>query len=155
MRLVIGLGGNLGDRLATLRGAVAATRLHFDVQAVSPLYETAPVGGAPQPAYLNAAMLLETNLVPELVLDRLLEIERSFGRVREERWGARTLDLDLLWIEGISVASAQLTVPHPELHRRRFALLPLLDLVPGATDPRTGLPYTLPEGEMRLYSDTL
>lgn len=143
MRLdcVIGLGSNLGDRARTLEGAVAAIAELGALRAVSSVYETAPVG-PPQPEYLNAAVRLETELLPERLLDELLEIERRAGRERRVRWGARTLDLDILWISGMVVETSRLTVPHSELSARAFALVPLLEVAPEATDPRTGTRYS-------------
>jgi 2-amino-4-hydroxy-6-hydroxymethyldihydropteridine diphosphokinase len=138
---VIGLGANLGDRVATLAGAVRALARLGTLSAVSAVYETEPVG-PPQPAYLNAAVRLSVALAPEELLTELLRIERDAGRERRERWGPRTLDLDILWIRGVVCQSPTLTVPHPELRSRPFALVPLLDVAPEATDPTTGSAYT-------------
>ena len=149
MRAVIGLGSNLGDRLATLRSAVVAIGQAGILRARSSVYETEALLGpsqGPQPPFLNAAVLLETGLAPETVLDELLAIERAHGRVRREKWGARTLDLDILWIDGMRVHTDRLTVPHPRLHERAFALRPLLDVVPGAKDPETRSVYRLTTG---------
>lgn len=137
---VVGLGGNLGDREATLRSAVLALRRLALLQAscrVSALYETAPLG-PPQPVYLNAAVRLEVGQGPEALLDALLGIEVAHGRVRREKWGPRTLDLDLLWagtattggVEPLRFRSARLEVPHPHLEERAFALAPLCDVLP-------------------------
>ena len=108
--------------------------------AVSSLYETPPVG-PPQPMFLNAAVALTTELDPPGLLLALLSIEQRLGRVRRERWGPRTLDLDILWNAGMRWDTPELTVPHPELRRRAFALRPLLDVAPRATDPRDGTAY--------------
>lgn len=137
---VIALGSNLGDRHATLRSAVGALAGLGDVRALSSIYETAPVG-PPQPNYLNAAVRLWVDRTPQELLTALLEIERAAGRERRERWGPRTLDLDILWIRGLWLDTADLAIPHRELHVRPFALVPLLDVAPDATDPRTGVPY--------------
>jgi 2-amino-4-hydroxy-6-hydroxymethyldihydropteridine diphosphokinase len=137
---VIGLGSNLGDRRAALASAAFELRALGRVETASSLYETAPIG-PPQPMFLNAAILLFTSLEPAGLLAALLGIERRLGRVRRERWGPRRIDLDILWIAGIVVDSDDLTVPHPELRRRAFALRPLLDVAPLATDPRDGTPY--------------
>jgi 2-amino-4-hydroxy-6-hydroxymethyldihydropteridine diphosphokinase len=137
--VVIGLGGNLGDRRATLAAAMAELSAIGGVRAVSALYETAPVG-PPQPTYLNAAARVETPLTPHALLLALLEIERRQGRERGEKWGPRTLDLDILWIADTVVSTADLVVPHPRLRQRRFALVPLLDVAPDARDPTTGDP---------------
>jgi 2-amino-4-hydroxy-6-hydroxymethyldihydropteridine diphosphokinase len=140
MHAVIGLGGNLGDRLANLRRAVSALRAHGNLVAASSVYETAPVG-PPQPDYLNAAISLETTLTPRALLDALLAIERAMGRVRDVKWGPRTIDLDVLWILGVTIEEDDLIVPHPRLTERAFALLPLLDVAPEATDPKSGVKY--------------
>lgn len=137
---VIGLGSNLGDRRALLAGAVRSLREAARVLGVSALYETLPLGPE-QPHFLNAAVRIATGETPECLLERLLGIERMAGRVRRERWGPRVLDLDLLWIRGLVVATPSLEVPHPELLGRAFALVPLLDVAPEATDPRTGRRY--------------
>lgn len=137
---VVGLGANLGDRRATLRSAVQALSRVGTVRAVSGLYES-PAVGPPQPDYLNAAVLLESMLVPPQLLALLLEIERGHGRERRERWGARTLDLDLLHSPDLSLTAPELTLPHPELTRRPFALRPLLDVLPDASEPASGAPF--------------
>lgn len=126
----VGLGANLGARDETLRRAVAllGEAEGADVLAVSSLRETEPVGVADQPPFLNGAVQLETTLSPRELLDLLLEIERSLGRVRSERWGPRVVDLDLLVYGGEIVDEPGLRVPHPRLHERRFALEPLAEL---------------------------
>ncbi len=140
MDCVIGLGGNLGEPRAAFRRALAALSRIGEVRGVSSLYDTAPVGGPPQPRYLNAAVRLWTTLGPRALLETLLELERAEGRQRLGRWGPRPLDLDLLWIDEVALDEPGLTVPHPRLHERAFALLPLLEVVPDAADPRTGEP---------------
>jgi 2-amino-4-hydroxy-6-hydroxymethyldihydropteridine diphosphokinase len=137
---VVGLGANLGDRRQTLRSAMGGLAGSGTLLAVSDLYETAAVG-PPQPDYLNAAVLLESVLTPGRLLLELLAVERAHGRVRAERWGPRTLDLDLLHSPGLVVVEPDLTLPHPELARRAFALLPLLDVLPDARDALSGAAY--------------
>src|SRR5215216_6877158 len=137
---VIGLGANLGDRRETLRSAVSCLRAHGAVRKVSDLYES-PAVGPPQPDYYNAAVLLDSALGPPQVLGELLAIERAHGRERRERWGPRTLDLDLLFSPGLVWSDSVLTLPHPELARRAFALSPLLDVLAQARDPHSGTPY--------------
>jgi 2-amino-4-hydroxy-6-hydroxymethyldihydropteridine diphosphokinase len=137
---VIGLGANLGDRLGTLQAALVALERVGVVQALSALYESAALG-PPQPDYLNAAVLLETTLDPRALLETLLAIERAHGRERTERWGPRTLDLDVLHADDLVLSEPGLTIPHPELARRRFALMPLLDVRPDARDPLSGSSY--------------
>jgi 2-amino-4-hydroxy-6-hydroxymethyldihydropteridine diphosphokinase len=121
----IGVGANLGDREATIRAALAALP---GVVAVSELRETEPVGLVDQPQFLNGAVALETELGPRELLETLLGIERELGRERRERWGPRTIDLDLLLYGDETIDEPGLTVPHPRLHERRFVLEPLLDL---------------------------
>jgi 2-amino-4-hydroxy-6-hydroxymethyldihydropteridine diphosphokinase len=138
---VIGLGANVGDRLVALSSARAALGRLGALLRVSSLYETAPVG-PPQPDYLNAAVLLETFLSPSALLEQLLSIERAHGRQRLERWGPRTLDLDVLHSPELIVEQLGLTIPHPELCGRAFALLPLLEVLPHARDPRSLIAYS-------------
>ena len=128
MRAFLGVGSNLGDRWATLRAAVAAMP---DVVAVSPVYETAPVGGPPdQPAYLNLVVELDTDRSPRQLLEMARRLEDSAGRRREERWGPRTLDVDILLVGDLVVDEPDLVVPHPRMTERRFVLAPLADLAP-------------------------
>jgi 2-amino-4-hydroxy-6-hydroxymethyldihydropteridine diphosphokinase len=124
-RAYVGVGSNLGDREETIRAAIAALP---DVVAVSQLRETDPVGVTDQPPFLNGAVALETALAPRELLEALLAVERQLGRERRERWGPRTIDLDLLLYGGETVEEPGLTVPHPRLHERRFALEPLAEL---------------------------
>ena len=134
-RAYVGLGSNLGDREATIRAALAALP---GVVAVSTLRETDPVGVTDQPAFLNGAAALETELSPQELLEALLAVERELGRERRERWGPRTIDLDLLLYGGESVDEPGLTVPHPSLHERRFVLEPLAELDPELVVPGRG-----------------
>jgi 2-amino-4-hydroxy-6-hydroxymethyldihydropteridine diphosphokinase len=129
-RAFVGLGSNLGDRRALLAAAVASLRQGGDVVAVSPLYETEPVGGPDQGPYLNLVVELATADSPRRLLERCQELELAAGRVRLERWGPRTLDADVLYVEGETVDTDDLTVPHPRLWERRFVLAPLADLAP-------------------------
>jgi 2-amino-4-hydroxy-6-hydroxymethyldihydropteridine diphosphokinase len=140
LRAVVGIGANLGDRLATMRAAVTQMRKVMRVERLSRVYETAPIG-PPQPDYLNAAALVAYDGSAEDLLDALLAIEIGLGRVRKERWAPRTIDLDILFIEGLALETERLTVPHPHLTERAFALRPLADVAPHALDPETGRPY--------------
>jgi 2-amino-4-hydroxy-6-hydroxymethyldihydropteridine diphosphokinase len=140
-RAYVGLGANLGDREATLRRAVdlLGDVAGVSVVGVSALRETHPVGVLDQPRFLNGAVAVETELAPRELLDALLEIERGLGRVRDgERWGPRTVDLDLLVYGDVGVDEPGLRVPHPRLHERRFALEPLSDLDPTLEIPGRG-----------------
>ncbi len=105
---------------------------------VSSLYDTDPVGVEDQPAFLNAVVWLETTLEPRELLWQLLLIEKRMGRVRSQRWGPRPIDLDLLFYDDRTIAEPDLTVPHPEAHRRAFVLMPLLELDPEFVHPATG-----------------
>lgn len=126
-RAFLGLGSNLGDRAALLRDAVAALP---DVVAVSPVYETDPVGGPEQGAFYNLVVELDTARSPRGLLELCQEREAAAERVREVRWGPRTLDIDVLWVDGATVDEPDLVVPHPRLAERRFVLAPLADLAP-------------------------
>jgi 2-amino-4-hydroxy-6-hydroxymethyldihydropteridine diphosphokinase len=136
----VGLGANLGPREINLLRAVdlLAETEGVDVRAVSQLRETEPVGVVEQPLFLNGAVALDTSLSPRELLDRLLEIERGLGRVRELRWGPRVVDLDLLVYGDRQVEEPGLRVPHPRLHERRFALEPLAELDPELDVPGLG-----------------
>lgn len=116
-----------------LRGAIAALGGDPAVRVVaeSAVYETAPVGGPEQPDYLNMVVAVETHLTPDELLARCLAIEAAHGRERRERWGARTLDLDLLWYEGAVRQTESLTLPHPRMAERAFVLVPLAEVAPG------------------------
>ncbi len=130
---VVGVGSNLGSREASIRAArvLLDARGGIEVEAVSPLYETEPLG-PPQPRYLNAAFRLDTSLAPIELLRVLLRTEQRLGRDREnsERWSARSVDLDLLWDERGAHESRELRLPHPELEKRNFALAPMLAVAP-------------------------
>lgn len=154
LRAVVGFGSNLGDRLATLRTARQELERVARVQATSRVYATAPVG-PPQPEYLNAAALVDYEGTPAALMGALLAIEARLGRARGERFGPRTIDLDLLWIDGLRVESPGLVVPHPRLVERAFALAPMLELVPEAIAPGSGLPYEVPAGDARATGDAL
>jgi 2-amino-4-hydroxy-6-hydroxymethyldihydropteridine diphosphokinase len=138
----VGLGGNLGDAAATLRAALPALDRLPDsrLRRASRLYRTPAWGQTAQPDFINAVAMLDTALPARALLDRLLGIERAFGRTRAsgERWGPRTLDLDLLLYGDAVIDEPGLHVPHPHLHQRAFALLPLLELAPEIVIPGIG-----------------
>ena len=126
-RAFLGLGSNLGDRRATLADAVRALP---DVVAVSPVYETEPVGGPDQGRFLNLVVELDTARSARQLLEACAQREAAADRVRDVRWGPRTLDVDVLWLDGVEATEADLIVPHPRMWERRFVLAPLRDLAP-------------------------
>lgn len=133
-RAVLGLGANLGDARATLRSAVQALSAERDVFliAVSGLWRTAPVGGPEQPDYLNAVVVVDTTRAPAGLLELAQLLEQAAGRVRDVRWGPRTLDVDVLAVEGVTSTDPDLELPHPRAHERAFVLKPWAQLQPGA-----------------------
>ena len=133
-RAFLGLGSNLGDRLRYLRDAVDTLR-GVGLAAVSPVYETDPVGGpGGQDRYLNLVVELHTDRTPHDLLGVCRRLEAAAGRVRDERWGPRSLDVDVLWVDGVTLDDPDLTVPHPRLWQRRFVVAPLRDLAPDIAD---------------------
>ncbi|WP_296827317.1 2-amino-4-hydroxy-6-hydroxymethyldihydropteridine diphosphokinase [uncultured Megasphaera sp.] len=128
----LSIGANLGDREATLKRAVALLDAEPDISvtAVSPFYETPPWGKEDQPPFINGAVAVETHLAGPELLERCLAIERRLGRVRHEKWGARTIDIDLVYSPNEQYQTESLTLPHPYLTQRAFVLVPLRDLVP-------------------------
>jgi 2-amino-4-hydroxy-6-hydroxymethyldihydropteridine diphosphokinase len=138
--VVLALGSNLGDRLANLQGGVDALCAEPGLEdvAVSPVYETAPAGGPAQPDYLNAVLTASTSLPARAVLDRGRAAEAALRRVRDQRWGPRTLDVDVI-VYGTEVSGDPgLTLPHPRAHERAFVLAPWHDLDPDAAIPGHG-----------------
>jgi len=139
-RVTIALGSNLGQRLENLQGGLDAL---FDAPglalvAVSPVYQTAPVGGPQQPDYLNAVLIATTTLPAHAVLERCHGVESVFGRVRDETWGPRTLDLDIILYGDVVSDEPELTLPHPRAHERAFVLAPWHDIDPDAEIPGWG-----------------
>jgi 2-amino-4-hydroxy-6-hydroxymethyldihydropteridine diphosphokinase len=135
----IALGSNLGDSLSTLNTAVAHLNALADLRVLtcSSWYRTAPIG-PPQPDYLNGCLLLTTGITPQSLLQQLLSAETHFGRERRERWGARTLDLDLLLFDDVVMSEPDLTIPHPRMNDRAFVLVPLAEIAADWIDPTTG-----------------
>ncbi|WP_233510043.1 2-amino-4-hydroxy-6-hydroxymethyldihydropteridine diphosphokinase [Actinomadura craniellae] len=139
-RAVLSLGSNLGDRLDNLQEAIDAL---FDAPglsfvALSPVYETDPVGGPEQDDFLNIILVADTRLTPETLLERVLNIENSMDRIREVRWGPRTLDIDIVLFGGTVSTDPELTLPHPRAHERAFVLVPWADVDPDAELPGHG-----------------
>ncbi|MFG1671905.1 2-amino-4-hydroxy-6-hydroxymethyldihydropteridine diphosphokinase [Streptomyces sp. Y7] len=141
-RAVISLGSNLGNRLETLQGAIDALEdtPGVRIKGVSPVYETEPWGVEPgsQPSYFNAVVVLKTTLPPSSLLERAHAVEEAFHRVRDERWGARTLDVDIVAYADVVSDDPHLTLPHPRAHERAFVLAPWHDLEPEAQLPGRG-----------------
>jgi len=149
-RAVISLGSNLGNRLETLQGAIDALgdTPGMRVKAVSPVYETEPWGVEPgtQPSYLNAVVAVKTTLPPSSLLERAHAVEEAFDRVREERWGPRTIDVDIVAYADRVSDDPVLTLPHPRAHQRAFVLAPWHDIDPEAQLPGRGPVSTLLAG---------
>jgi 2-amino-4-hydroxy-6-hydroxymethyldihydropteridine diphosphokinase len=139
-RVVLSLGSNLGDRLELLQGALDALADTPDLVllAVSPVYETDPVGGPEQPDYLNAVVVAEGPHSPRTLLERALAVENAFDRERDIRWGPRTLDIDVIAVGDLVVEDDDLQVPHPRAQDRAFVLVPWLDVDPAAELPGLG-----------------
>jgi 2-amino-4-hydroxy-6-hydroxymethyldihydropteridine diphosphokinase len=136
----VGFGSNLGDRYRTCIEAIDMLRAHpqITVERVSSFYKTEPVGVTDQDWFINGAVQCATSLSVESLLEVTSQIEHTFGRVRRERWGPRSLDLDILLFDDICWASSRLTVPHPRLHERRFVLVPLAEIAPDWVHPLLG-----------------
>lgn len=134
---VIGLGSNLGDRLTNLQKGITGLTSSGTVVAVSSVFETKPVG-PDQPSYLNAVVVVETDLSPQLLMDLCLSVEASAGRERTLRWGPRTLDMDVLDVAGTSSSDPYVVIPHPLSHERGFVLVPWAQVRPDWIHPATG-----------------
>ena len=134
----IGLGSNIGDREQYLHAAIRQLNEHkgISVKEISAIYETDPVGPVPQDAFLNMAAKLETTLSPDLLLESLLQTEKELGRVRLQKWGPRTIDLDLLLYDQLKINQEHLIVPHPRMWERAFVLVPLSDIIRFGENPR-------------------
>ena len=130
MKAVLALGANLGDRAATLQTALDGLAAQTQVVVVSAIYETAPVGGPPQPDFYNAVVLVDTTLSATGLLTVAQSLEAAAGRVRLEHWGPRTLDVDVLAYGDVRSDDPDLTLPHPRAHERAFVVLPWLEIEP-------------------------
>lgn len=138
MRVFIGMGSNVGDRLSQLSQAVSRLTAMSGVRVLrlAPIYETDPVGGPPQDTYLNTVVEIESALAPQQLLAELQRVERQLGRAPSAlRWGPREIDLDILLYDDLVLQEPALIIPHPQLHRRRFVLEPLAQLSPEARHP--------------------
>ncbi len=138
IKSAIALGSNLGDSLNILETTISLLSQHPSIELISysPWYQTTPIG-PPQPDYLNGCAILETSLTPEDLLQTLLGIEQKFGRIRREKWGPRTLDLDLLLYGDVILDTPHLTIPHPLMVERAFVLVPLADIAATWVHPIT------------------
>ncbi len=138
MRAFVGLGSNMGERKVKMREALDRLDATPGVRvvSVSALRNTKPVGGPPQPDYLNAVAELETTLAPRELLAAALAIEREMGRVRDVRWGPRVIDIDILLCDDQVIETAPLTVPHPRMHERRFVVEPMAEIAPDVRHPK-------------------
>lgn len=144
---VLALGANLGDPRAALAAAVAGLSTHpaIEVRAVSGLWRTAPVGGPEQPDYLNAVVVVDTTLAPDALLDAARDLETAAGRRRDVRWGPRTLDVDIIDVDGVRSDDPRLTLPHPRAHERAFVLTPWHQVDPGARLRQDGVERAIGE----------
>ncbi len=140
MTAYLGLGSNLGDRMANMQDALnhLGKSNGLRITGVSPVYETAPVGGPEQPDYLNAVAEIETSLDVHGLLNICLTVEAKMGRKRNEHRGARNIDIDILLFGEEQIETDRLSVPHPRMHERAFVLMPLADVAPQAVHPLTG-----------------
>jgi len=147
VRVFLSLGSNLGDRMEHLRQGVES---RTGLVAVSPVYETEPVGGPDQGAFLNIVAELDVDLDPYELLGLCHRIESAAQRVRDVRWGPRTLDVDIIWMDGIELDTERLTIPHVRWKERRFVMAPLRDLAP---DLVTAQDVEQADGTVRVVSD--
>ncbi|RAJ05290.1 2-amino-4-hydroxy-6-hydroxymethyldihydropteridine diphosphokinase [Chitinophaga skermanii] len=133
---IILIGGNLGNRVEHLQQARELIHAKAgEITAQSALYETAPWGNVQQPDYLNQALQITTSLDPAALLAVTSSIEQEIGRVRQEKWGARVIDIDIIFFNNVVIQSPQLELPHPRMHLRRFVLVPMADIVPSYQHP--------------------
>jgi len=133
----LSMGSNLGDRLRYLKKAIEkiGESKRISVINISSIYETEPVGNENQPRFLNLVIEVQTSLDPLPLLERLLAIEKEMGRKREDRWGPRNIDIDILIYDDLVMESDQLTIPHPRMHQRKFVLVPLAEIAPQTLHP--------------------
>ncbi len=137
-QLFLSLGGNLGNTREIFEGAYPLIEKKIGkISVYSSIYQTEAWGPIPQADFLNQVILVSTTLAPQACLTEMLSIEKEFGRERKERWGPRTLDLDILYYSDVVIAEADLTVPHPRIAERKFILTPLVEIAPGFQDPLT------------------
>ena len=135
----IGIGSNLGDSKKNCISSIKHIQEFANIRNVSSLYETEPIGKVDQPDFINCVIEIETELDPYELLTRLQSIENKLGRVREQRWGARTIDLDIIFYDDLIIDTGGLKIPHPEAHNRRFVLEPLREIAPDLIHPEAKL----------------
>ena len=141
-KVVIGIGSNLGDRMSNIHAAIAALRHNgLQISKVSRIYETEPYGHIDQPDFLNCALLGETSLAPKPLLQRLLNIERELFRRKRRRWGARTIDLDIITYDDLVLRTAELVIPHRDIANREFVLRPVCEIAPNLVHPLLGVSF--------------
>jgi 2-amino-4-hydroxy-6-hydroxymethyldihydropteridine diphosphokinase len=159
MDAFLGLGSNLGDRLDTLQRAIdlLAVEPGIRVRRTSRVWETDPVGGPEQPDFLNVVAEIDTDLEPLDLLAAAHRVEAALGRTRDIRWGPRTIDIDILLIDRLTIHDDRLTVPHPRMHERAFVVFPLLELIPDPVLPDNSrlLDTRLPDQAVRPYAPPL
>ncbi|MEQ9619366.1 MAG: 2-amino-4-hydroxy-6-hydroxymethyldihydropteridine diphosphokinase [Deltaproteobacteria bacterium] len=141
-RVFLGLGSNLGNRKENLREAVQMMSAFTEIVMVSSAYETEPVGNEEQPDFLNCAVEIKTSLPPRKLLAELKAVEDKLGRVRKEKWGPRTIDIDIIFYDNLVIDSDELNIPHPGSHLRRFVLEPLSEISPDFIHPALDVPLS-------------
>ena len=150
----LSLGSNLGDRQKNLTDAIAELKKHGAIAAVSSYYETEPQNLTDQPWFINCVIQLEINLSPHELLQKIKIIELQLGRVRTEKYGPRSIDIDIILYDTMTLNEPRLTIPHPRLHKRAFVLIPLLEITPTATHPlfKKSLSYYLDQAKNQIVS---
>jgi 2-amino-4-hydroxy-6-hydroxymethyldihydropteridine diphosphokinase len=150
MTTALGLGSNLGNRLENLRAALRFLRELFPIVKTSDVFETAPWGVTNQPHFLNACLLTKDTVRPETLLEQVKDIEKKMGRIATRRWGERVIDIDILLMDSVVLDTPDLRVPHADMHRRDFVLLPLAQILPDWVHPGTGRSVASMAKETRL-----
>lgn len=152
MEIILSLGSNLNDRAKNLSDAIAELSKISSITKKSKVYETLPWGKEDQANFLNQVIVAETKLEPQQLLEQILQIETKLGRVRQEKWGPRTIDIDILYYADLILNEDNLVIPHPHLHERAFVLDPLEEIYGDKVDPRWNL--TVRELNQRLKNRT-